>query len=149
MENEPFHADRGVTPVVGIILLVAIAVILASVVAVFALGIDQTGTTPTAKFSFEYDESASNLTITHDTGQIIEAANVYVRGSDGSSGGAVDASWLGEGGGTSASLGGASAIASGDRLVISVERAYDLDVVWQSADGETSAILGEDQGPDA
>lgn len=147
--------DQGVTPVVGIILLVAIAVILASVVAVFALGIgDQTGPSPTASFSFDHDTSGGTetLTITHDTGENIVAAEVYIRG-DSDTSTSLDrpwdsSNWLGTGN-TSATVSGQSAIASGDSLVMEVGPAYDVTVVWQSPEGDRSAMLADDQGPDA
>ena len=60
--------SRGVSPVIGIILMVAITVILASVIGVFVLGIgDQIGeTTPQASFSASAVDTASDGTISVD-----------------------------------------------------------------------------------
>lgn len=156
MKTHEFRRDeRGVPPVVGVILLVAIAVILSSVVAVFALGIgDQSQTTPTASFTFDYDQAASNLTITHGSGANIVAADVYVRGTSGTGGEALghawdSSNWNYSAGTANADRGGNPAIASGDSLVVDVGSNYDVSVVWQSPDSETSATLGEDEGPDA
>ena len=61
--------DRAVSPVIGVILMVAITVILAAVIGVFVLGLaDDLGDGPTqATLSFDSDGD-SNLTIAHDGG---------------------------------------------------------------------------------
>jgi flagellin-like protein len=77
--------DNAVSPVIGVILMVAITVILAAVIATFVLGLgDQvSNTAPQATFSFDYDESGEeNLTITHDGGDTIEPARLSVTSSE-------------------------------------------------------------------
>jgi flagellin-like protein len=71
--------DEAVSPVIGVILMVAITVILAAVIASFVLGLgDQAQqTTPQASFNFDYtdnsDSSSENdeLTVTHEGGDTI------------------------------------------------------------------------------
>jgi flagellin-like protein len=64
-----FGDERGVSPVIGVILMVAITVILAAVIGTFVLGIGQNQqTTPQASFDFEYDSTSSTLTVTHAGG---------------------------------------------------------------------------------
>jgi len=60
--------DRGVSPVIGVILMVAITVILAAVIASFVLGLgDQTDeTAPNVNFNGEFDEN-QNFTLSIDT----------------------------------------------------------------------------------
>jgi len=67
-----FAEERAVSPVIGVILMVAITVILAAVIGTFVLGMgDEIGTrTPQASFGFDYDGS-STLTITHNGGDSI------------------------------------------------------------------------------
>jgi flagellin-like protein len=74
--------SRAVSPVIGVILMVAITVILAAVIGTFVLGLgDQIGdTAPQASFSFEYDGSNGNLTITHESGESIDADLVTIAG---------------------------------------------------------------------
>ncbi len=74
--------DDAVSPVIGVILMVAITVILAAVIATFVLGLGEqiSDTGPTVSFDFEYDGS-TNLEITHSNGNTVEAGNLYVRGS--------------------------------------------------------------------
>ena len=60
--------DRGVSPVIGVILMVAITVILAAVIASFVLGYgDQTNeTAPNVNFNGEFDDN-QNVTLSIDT----------------------------------------------------------------------------------
>ena len=72
-----FTDDEAVSPVIGVILMVAITVILAAVIGTFVLGLgDQVQTTaPQASFNFEYTQdtgsSSDTLEITHDGGDAI------------------------------------------------------------------------------
>jgi len=78
--------ERAVSPVIGVILMVAITVILAAVIGTFVLGLgDQVGqTTPSATFSFNSenlgDDIAANdkVTITHESGDSIETGSLSV-----------------------------------------------------------------------
>jgi flagellin-like protein len=75
------HDDDAVSPVIGVILMVAITVILAAVIATFVLGLgDSVGdNAPQATFSFDYTENApgnDSLEVTHDGGASIEAARL-------------------------------------------------------------------------
>ena len=81
MDIKKFLSEsRAVSPVIGVILMVAITVILAAVIGTFVLGLgDQVGdNAPQASFSFDYDESADNLTITHESGDALINSSVVV-----------------------------------------------------------------------
>ncbi|MEF8872712.1 MAG: type IV pilin N-terminal domain-containing protein, partial [Haloarculaceae archaeon] len=54
-----FNDDDAVSPVIGVILMVAITVILAAVIATFVLGLGEqvSDTAPQASFDFDYDGS--------------------------------------------------------------------------------------------
>lgn len=71
--------DRGVSPVIGVILMVAITVILAAVIGTFVLGLgDQLGDSVNAGVSV--DQDATNVTVT-----LVNKGNadsVEVRGED-------------------------------------------------------------------
>jgi flagellin-like protein len=97
-----FDDDRAVSPVIGVILMVAITVILAAVIGTFVLGLgDQVqNDTPRASFGFDVGSAnasgAYNVTITHESGDTISGSdlNVTVNGSTSewdSSGGDVNA----------------------------------------------------------
>ena len=78
--KELFDDDRAVSPVIGVILMVAITVILAAVIGTFVLGLgDQVqNTTPQAIFGFDSADSATNVTITHESGNSIPASNINI-----------------------------------------------------------------------
>jgi flagellin-like protein len=88
-----FTDDDAVSPVIGVILMVAITVILAAVIASFVLGLGNNATdqTPTASFVFDYDqvEDADSdtdqtqglLTVSHDGGDTINDQELYIRGT--------------------------------------------------------------------
>jgi flagellin-like protein len=150
------HDDDAVSPVIGVILMVAITVILAAVIASFVLGLgDQAQqTTPQASFSWNYDESGSDtgvITLTHDGGDSIEAQELYVRGSglnDNSeaSGDHLDSTgtWSDSG-----AYSDSSEVTAGLTLDIEADDDYSISVVYEPVEGDTSATLSEDTGPDA
>ncbi|RDZ54925.1 type IV pilin [Haloferax sp. Atlit-6N] len=82
--------DGAVSPVIGVILMVAITVILAAVIGTFVLGLGgQTATAPQASFSFDYNNNSANvggndgvngdvLKITHESGSQIASARLSV-----------------------------------------------------------------------
>jgi flagellin-like protein len=157
-----FSADedeRAVSPVIGVILMVAITVILAAVIASFVLNLGQgTETTPQTTIDVDYDSNDDDLTISHNGGDPLRVDELYIRGSGlGLSGVTDDQSWDKLDGKTnvgsviaSGSIEGKSAVVAGDSLELTdVDSAYELDVVWQSVDTDSSATLFEDDGPDA
>ncbi|ELZ73507.1 MULTISPECIES: type IV pilin [Haloferax] len=75
-----FEDDDAVSPVIGVILMVAITVILAAVIGTFVLGLgEQTATAPQASFSFDYNQSApDHLNITHESGQAINSERLSI-----------------------------------------------------------------------
>lgn len=76
--------DRAVSPVIGVILMVAITVILAAVIGTFVLGLgDSLGDSqPTAQFSVDFDSSTNNTTIEHSGGDQIDSDELEVIVSD-------------------------------------------------------------------
>jgi flagellin-like protein len=90
-----FTADeenRAVSPVIGVILMVAITVILAAVIGTFVLGLgDQVQeTSPNAQWEWDYDDSGSPnlLTVTHTSGDNVTASDLSATGDslDGTAG---------------------------------------------------------------
>ncbi|WP_018258129.1 type IV pilin [Halomicrobium katesii] len=146
-----FNDDDAVSPVIGVILMVAITVILAAVIASFVLGLgDQTNTTPTASFSFDYDSDASSVKITHGGGDPIQADELYIRGTGGSGGTTdIDQTWADK-----SSLGTSSDVTAGNSVTyvssdIGSNGDWDLSVVYVSNEGDSSASLSSDSGPNA
>lgn len=77
--------DPAVSPVVGVLLIVAITAILAAVVATFALGTtdELDATSPQVSLTSTYDEDAMTLTITHDSGAVVPADRLSIVGPGG------------------------------------------------------------------
>lgn len=82
--QELINDDDAVSPVIGVILMVAITVILAAVIGTFVLGLgSQVQTTaPNAQFSFDFNDGATadSLTVVHEGGDGIEAGEVMLTG---------------------------------------------------------------------
>ena len=76
--NSMFSDDRAVSPVIGVILMVAITVILAAVIGTFVLGLgDSLGDTqPTT--SLDVDVSNGDFVVEHRGGDTIEAGDLRV-----------------------------------------------------------------------
>ena len=166
--------DNAVSPVIGVILMVAITVILAAVIGTFVLGLgDQVQTTtPQANFDTEYKQdlqSASDsfdaLVITHTGGDTIQASNLNV-------------SVTGQSAGTTgtpviykSAFENESDVSAGNTWNLTTYQFTDpdnsdsgsgltqsqsldlssatIEVVWTSSSGDKSASLMKWDGPDA
>ncbi|RLM96217.1 type IV pilin [Haloarcula sp. Atlit-7R] len=155
-----FQDDDAVSPVIGVILMVAITVILAAVIASFVLGLgDQAQqATPQASFSFEYTEGSTDgegyVTVTHDGGDSIEAQELYIRGSGIITTNDASSSYIIRGGagpwdGTNSNHASGSEISAGQKVDVEVSSDYEIRVVYEPVEGDTSATLAQDSGPDA
>ena len=134
-----FTDDSAVSPVIGVILMVAITVILAAVIGTFVLNLGQgiNQSAPQASFGFDYN-STTNVTITHQTGDTIEGnqLNTTISGSN---------SWE-----TSSDNWDGMTVSAGT----SIEKDPSTDfsgetirVVWSSQNGESSATLSQSTAP--
>jgi len=147
--RELLNDDEAVSPVIGVILMVAITVILAAVIATFVLGLgDQiSSTAPQASFSFEYEQGASpgsgDLTVTHNGGATIEAGELFVRGATGASG-----SWSSSSV-SSSTYAPTSDINAGDSVTVGVDSGDTVRITYEPSGGGDSATLGKWTGPDA
>lgn len=75
-----FGDDRGVSPVIGVILMVAITVILAAVIGTFVLGLgDSIGQSTTAGISV--DQNATDVTVTLASAGTAERVEIRQGGS--------------------------------------------------------------------
>ena len=134
--TELFTDDDAVSPVIGVILMVAITVILAAVIGSFALGLDETTPEPApqASFSFSYDEgpSPNELTVTHSGGDTIDGTRVSL-GGDSSDSSAFDSN---------------SDVSSGDSYT-STNYGNDetVQLVWESPDSQNTQILATYETP--
>jgi flagellin-like protein len=130
-----------VSPVIGVILMVAITVILAAVIGTFVLNLggSVSQTTPQASFGFDYDAGATNngsVTITHETGDSIESARLSTTGFDTKAGGDWDSV--------------TSPVSAGNSITLYNGADWSgetIRVVWNSENNENSATLSESTAP--
>lgn len=84
--------ESAVSPVIGVILMVAITVILAAVIGTFVLGLgDQvSNSAPQASFSFDFSSdddtfdggTEDTVSVTHEGGETLESGDISVEGSN-------------------------------------------------------------------
>jgi flagellin-like protein len=140
--------DNAVSPVIGVILMVAITVILAAVIATFVLGLGEqiSETSPNASFTFDYNGSASPgtdsfggsagttglLTITHAGGPNIASEQIFVSGASSGNIGS-DNSW------SAASVSGD--VSAGTSIDVGVDNGDTVAVTWENEEGTESSTL--------
>ena len=133
-----FADDSAVSPVIGVILMVAITVILAAVIGSFVLNLGGSlqQSAPQASFGFDYN-GTTDVTITHESGDSIEAARLNVTGVN-----STPTTWV--------SVAGGGTVSAGSSATFIPSSDYDSDtirVVWTSETGENSATLSQSTTP--
>ena len=131
--------EDAVSPVIGVILMVAITVILAAVIGTFTLGLYEGGNeaAPVVDFDTEYDDANSKLTVTHVGGETVDANRLeWVEGEgDGAMSAATDFS---------------GQISSGSQAVVQDVKSDEVVLlVWNTVDEKRSATIMQWDGPDA
>lgn len=128
-----FTDDDAVSPVIGVILMVAITVILAAVIGAFVLNIGGSqDTAPTASFDFENSSNADSVNITMESGEKINTETISVTWDGGENESLGIGEWTS---GTTVEIGGAvddNKINSGDTVRI----------IWESQSTDKSSTLG-------
>jgi len=143
-----FDDDRAVSPVIGVILMVAITVILAAVIGTFVLGLgDQVQqTTPQAQFGFDQTETEAtgfgdmsegsdiaNVTVTHESGDTISSSAVEIATSSNDS----TKTWDQIQGGSGAD------VSAGSSIDLSVDSGDTIRVIYSNPDSDKTATIGE------
>jgi len=165
--------EDAVSPVIGVILMVAITVILAAVIGTFVLGLgDQVqSSAPNSNFQFEYPNSSyasstdAVIAITHNGGQDVQESNVAVQIGDNTFQNLTATSNF-----VSQNDGWESTIATGDTLYIGevtvggntdtsgsyqtsnggsidITSNEDVRVIWESDSGGSSNTIGSSTVP--
>jgi flagellin-like protein len=157
-----FEEDDAVSPVIGVILMVAITVILAAVIATFVLGLGEqvSDTAPQASFSFDYDDNVTSdtdswgqsppgsadglLTVQHSGGPNIDAGLLGVAGSNAVPGSSdysdfstSNEGWAGD------------EMSAGNRVDLFLANDDSVSITWTSEDGTTSATLQTYDAPES
>ncbi|MFC7227738.1 type IV pilin N-terminal domain-containing protein [Salinirubellus salinus] len=136
-----FTDEDAVSPVIGVILMVAITVILAAVIGTFVLGLgDQVqNNAPQATFSFDYnnfDGSDGSVVVTHDGGDTFNSENTQslTVNADGSEIGDFNVA--------------TNDISAGDSATTSaISGGTEVRVIWTSANGGNTATVASGTTP--
>ena len=143
--------ERGASPVIGVILMVSIAVILAAAVGGYVLneGDQIPDDVPQASFSYDYDDT-ENVTITHTNGDDIDNETIEIL---------IDGELAYPDPDTAATnvtdpTGWDGTISSGDSVVLYnesnaaiAEGGETVRIVWTDPDGGTSTTIGQSEWP--
>ena len=159
-----FTEDRAVSPVIGVILMVAITVILAAVIGTFVLGLGENvqDSAPQANFQFEYENIGSGaedqlIRVTHTGGEDVptDTVSILVGGETLYDKGTFQSDPDGD---TDTDLLENSAwtdpISTGDTEEIQengvddfIASSEDVRIVWTSPSGGTSNTIGQSTVP--
>lgn len=122
-QDEPAD-QRGVSPVIGVILMVAVTVTLAAVVSTLVLGLNNdVEANPQASFGFDY--SNTTLEITHEGGSTLDISRVDVLiGGESNSWNDTDGK-----------------ISGGDSNTFNASSGEKVNIIWEGPN-ENSAIIG-------
>ncbi|WP_226021488.1 type IV pilin [Halomicrobium salinisoli] len=142
-----FERDDAVSPVIGVILMVAITVILAAVIASFVLNVGEgaTQSPPQASFEFSYDQSGDGgdgtVTITHESGESVNPNSIDITANRTSSGSI-----------STNSVSWSSPITAGDSVDVTLdsddfEKGDVIRIIWSTDGGGSSTILTDYEVP--
>lgn len=128
---EVANTDRAVSPIIGVVLMVAITVTVSAVVGTMVLGLgpDLSQTSPTVDVTFQ-ETSSGEISVTHGGGDTIDSGTVEVVYTN-STGSTVREEWK-------------TPIQTGDSPSsgpFNVKSGTTMNVVWTNADGSESYIL--------
>ncbi|WP_137286802.1 type IV pilin [Halorussus salinisoli] len=158
-----FEDDGAVSPVIGVILMVAITVILAAVIGTFVLGLGDrvSQASPNAQFTFEYTQHGSDdaVNISHDGGDGVEAEQltVTIDGMNAYNDSSINST---PGPGYTNALfadvsnGWTDKITAGDELSIAegssasgdpIEDGDTVKVIWTASGSDKTAVIGESE----
>jgi flagellin-like protein len=145
-----FTEDRAVSPVIGVILMVAITVILAAVIGTFVLGLgDQVSeSAPQAQFSFDFTDPGSggeHVNVTHDGGDAVPSDQlaINIAGADAWSG--AD----GDGSGFTSSDAWSDDVTAGDEMMVEADSdggivsGDQIRIIWTSSNSDKTATIGQ------
>ena len=124
------EGDRAVSPVIGIVLMVAITVILAAVIGTFVLGLGDsvTGeTAPQASWETADAPDGNGVVIAHNGGDPVEDSNLEITHN-----------------GSPVTLGEQfnGTVSAGDKMIVTdVNDGEEVQVIWNAPDSDSSQVL--------
>jgi len=140
--------ERAVSPVIGVILMVAITVILAAVIGAFVIGIgDDQEVQPTASFNFDFDTDTNKVTVSHSQGDTIDQPDSLYISVDGDR---VEWNDSSSTGGFTSYTNGTYPVNSGKQVTGELSGGFSgqtVSVVWVSESGDSSGTLSTQEAP--
>jgi flagellin-like protein len=125
--------EEAVSPVIGVILMVAITVILAAVIGAFVLGIGSNQeAAPQVSIAFDYD--GTEVTVSHDGGETLQGSSIEMSGAVTSCD----------------TIASGSTFSAGDEITTCDQDGGSGDkisVVWTSSSGDSTQVVGESRWP--
>jgi len=156
--KELLQDDDAVSPVIGVILMVAITVILAAVIASFVLGLGDSAGDAAPQATLSYNAEASGdfadttsdgdtITVTHDGGASIDASNLQVTVSGSSGASQTDMTSTGDvvtstNWGTSTTAGSTVTLGETGSSAI-LEDGETVRIIWENPDGDSTSVISE------
>jgi flagellin-like protein len=136
IQESLFDEERAVSPVIGVIMMVAVTVILAAVIGAFVFGLGgQQQQAPQAMFDYNFNEG--EVTISHDSGDALPRASIDV---------VIDGSAVGES--ALSSAGSDNRYTAGEEIYSgSVETGDEIRVIWRSPSSDTTTTLSTITAP--
>ena len=133
-----FTDDDAVSPVIGVILMVAITVILAAVIGAFVLDLGGSQEkAPQASFSYEFN--GGDFSVSHDGGDDIDPTTITVTDSEGSEYTETDFAYSGD------------SITAGEKFIdnenYDESAAGEIQIIWESSSGDSSSVISEQETP--
>lgn len=151
--DEPRHEGRAVSPVIGVVLMIAVTVVLAGVagIFIFGTGVVDVSPAPQTQFAFEYDASATSTTGCTDGSFDSSNGELKIKHNGGDTIPADDLTIVGAAPSRKA-FHECSSLSSGDDVTIEdaayVETSSDdvVRLVWQGNERENSQTLAKWNG---
>ncbi|NHN41234.1 type IV pilin [Halorubellus sp. JP-L1] len=145
--------EEAVSPVIGVILMVAITVILAAVIGAFVLGIGGSQEkTPQASWDYNTETSPNHawIQVNHKGGDEINTDQlaVNVAGSTAWDGGSAQSGWTLDDGASGNTTGFSGSATAGDTLSIKdddggVSDGNSITLIWSAPGSDQTSIIGE------
>ncbi|MFB6091473.1 MAG: type IV pilin [Haloquadratum sp.] len=138
-----FTDDSAVSPVIGVILMVAITVILAAVIGTFVLNLGSSiqSTAPQASIEWSYNQSAGgpgdgDVTAVHSTGDALKNSTLSISETDTT-------------GTTISKVSGVNTFTAGEQII--KKQPYNasetIRIVWNAPEGSNSAVISSSTAP--
>ena len=139
VDRVPLTDDRGVSPVIGVILMVALTVILATVLGTVVLDFTGSISAQPPQAAFDYEFTDENVTITHVSGDQMDNASLRVQiGEKEALEDRVDDGWNGD-------------ITAGDSVTINRTAAgadkRTVRIIWQNPSDSSANTLDSREWP--